>query len=113
MRTFVLAAAATAVASFIITATPADAGGLAGLHKTKIVNGKVCMIDHWHNGQSGAWRSEAQARAVAIRSWKGLVRAEYGSAWQDFHASIHKKWSCSKVSDGQTACKVMSRPCRH
>lgn len=113
MRALIIAATAAAIA---ITATPspsAQAGGLVSLHKLKRVDGKLCMIDHWHNGQSGAWRSKAKAQAVAIRSWKGLVRAEYGSAWADYHASIHQKMTCTAASDGQTACKVISRPCRH
>lgn len=113
MRTYAISSIVAGIASIGIAVGTAQAAGLADMHKTARVNGKTCMIDHWHNGQSGAWRSEAKARSVAIRSWKGLVRAEYGNAWTSFRASIHKRWNCKKLSDGQTSCHVMSRPCRY
>ena len=113
MRASVLAATVAVVAMTFSSAQPVTAGGLIGLHKKKVVDGKTCLIKHWHNGQSGAWPSETKARQVAIRSWKGLVRLEYGSSWANFEASIHKEWTCRKASRGQTACKVRSRPCKY
>jgi len=113
MRAFIMALAAVAIAATALTPSEVLAGGLVGLHKKRHVDGKLCMIDHWHNGQSGAWRTKAQAQSIAIRSWKGLVRAEYGNAWADYHASIHKQMKCVALSDGQTSCTVKSRPCRY
>jgi len=113
MRNFIAATALSTSVMIAAFATPALANSLVDLHTLGKVNGKTCMIEHWHSGRSGAWRSRSKARSVAIRSWKNLVRLEYGHAWANYAISIHKREKCVGASDGQTSCTVMSRPCRN
>jgi hypothetical protein len=113
MRKFFVTAAVSAFALITAFAAPAMSNGLVDLHTLGKVNGKTCMIEHWHSGRSGAWRSKSKAQSVAIRSWKSLVRLEYGNAWANYATSIHKRAKCVSAPDGQTSCTVMSRPCRY
>ncbi|MGI9404898.1 MAG: hypothetical protein ACR2O4_00890 [Hyphomicrobiaceae bacterium] len=113
MRVRILAAGLAATATIAIAASPAQSNVFASMHKTKVVNGRVCMIDHPHHRDSGAWRTKAQAKARAIRAWESYTQMEYGRAWSNYRIAMNKKLKCSKVSGGQTSCTLSAHPCRY
>lgn len=112
MRIPLTAAAAVAFTFVTITATPTDANTLANMHTIKPVGGKMCMVDHPHHRESGAFRSKAQAKARVIRAWENYTRFEYGSAWASYRLAIKKNLKCTTSSGGQTSCTLVAYPCR-
>lgn len=90
--------------------------GLAGLiHKLGVENGQLCMTDHEHFGESGAWPTQDEARYHAVRSWSGFTRLEYGEVWANFELAADKGVECEPAitirGDGW-ACSVKARPCK-
>jgi len=112
MRATLLAAAIAAIAATWFIPTTASAHGLLHILEKKYVAGHLCMTGHLHNGQSGAWRTEAEARQAAIRSWQGFIRFEHGRAWADYRIALQKTVKCTKTSDGQSSCTVKANACR-
>lgn len=109
-------AAIIAVAPYSAFANPSRGGeGLAGIHKLHIENGRLCMADHDHYGQTGAWPTLNKAKQVAVKSWSGFTRVEYGDAWADFSVAAAKKFDCNPVSTNRGdawSCNVQARPCK-
>jgi hypothetical protein len=84
--------------------------GLAGMHTWTRVGGRVCMLDHFHDG-SGSGSTRAAAQRSAIQAWIDFTAWEYGSRWGSWGASVSKRMSCSG-GGGNYSCSVSSRPCR-
>lgn len=91
-----------------------EVGGLAAIHKLHIENGRLCMADHEHFGQTGTWARQELAKSSAIRSWIGFTRLEYGEVWSDFELAAGKGVDCQAVVSrgGGWTCSVTARPCR-
>lgn len=122
MRRLILTAVAAAIVPLALSSTEAAAHaarstdhGLAGMHKLHIEKGRLCMADHDHFGQTGAWPTLAEARAKAVKSWVGFTRLEYGDAWSDFRVAVAAKFDCARTSmvrgEGWS-CTVKARPCK-
>ena len=84
--------------------------GLEGLHDHRREGGKVCMVDHFHDG-SGNGKSRKAAEADAARSWSEFTAWEYGGRWGSFGNAANKTMNCS-TSGGSWSCQVSARPCR-
>ena len=56
--------------------------GLDSLHAQMRIGGKVCMVDHFHNGASSGKASRRAAEAEAISAWSGFTAWEYGDIWE-------------------------------
>ena len=85
--------------------------GLASMHTWVRVGGRVCMLDHFHDG-SGSGSTRAAAQRAAIQSWTDFTAWEYGRRWGSWGASVSKKMGCSG-GGGSYSCSVSSRPCRY
>ncbi|MCH9807307.1 MAG: hypothetical protein K0U74_06225 [Alphaproteobacteria bacterium] len=109
-------AAAVAAAPYSASANPSRGSeGLAGIHKLHIENGRLCMADHDHYGQTGAWPTLRKAKQVAVKSWAGFTRLEYGDRWADFRIAAAKNFDCSPVATNRGeawSCNVKARPCK-
>ncbi len=79
----------------LIGCLPASAQGLAGIHEWVRVGGKICMKDHYHDGQSAGEPSKKAAEAAAIGSWQGFTSWEYGAAWGSFSVASQRR--CAAV----------------
>jgi hypothetical protein len=84
--------------------------GIAKIHTWTKVDGKTCMLDHFHHG-SGNGPTRAQAARTAIRSWAEFTAWEYGDPWGRYSIAARKKMTCSLGSGGWN-CAVEARPCR-
>jgi hypothetical protein len=104
-------AAATVAMSIWASATWADDTGVASIHALRREGGRICMVDHWHFGSSGAQRSQGVAQRTAIRAWQEFTDFEYGSDWARFSRAAAKRVRCSRRSAGWY-CDVEARPCR-
>ena len=119
MRTFIIALAiCAAIAAYPYQSRANNLRfdeGLAGIHKLAMEGNFLCMSDHEHFGESGAWTSLGEAKSYAIKSWSGFTRLEYGEAWANFELAAEKGMSCTPAytsrGDGW-ACEVKARPCR-
>ena len=85
--------------------------GLAGMHTWVRAGGRICLLDHFHDG-SGSGPTRAAAQRAAIRAWSDFTAWEYGGRWGSWGASISKKMGCSG-GPGNFSCEVSSRPCRY
>jgi hypothetical protein len=92
------------------SASLADESGLAGIHTWVRVGHKICMADHFHNG-NGKGASRRQAEAVAISDWASFTSFEYGSSWAHFVLAESKGVACSKTGP-EWNCDLQARPCR-
>lgn len=107
--------AAAALPSTTFAANIQDARGLAAIHDLRIEDGRLCMSDHLHFGESGNWPTMKEAKMSAIRSWSGFTRLEYGSDWADFELAADGKVTCSPAPTGRGegwVCATEARPCR-
>ncbi len=110
-----IAATIAAVPYTALAHTSRGSEGLAGIHKLHIEGGRLCMADHDHYGQTGAWPTLQKAKQVAIKSWAGFTRVEYGDAWADFSVATAKRFDCSPGSTNRGkawSCTVKARPCK-
>ncbi|MBU2583195.1 MAG: hypothetical protein KJ622_15915 [Alphaproteobacteria bacterium] len=115
LASVVVAAAAAAIPYTTFAANIRDAAGLAAIHDLAVENGRLCMSDHPHFGQTGSWPTLAQARTSAIRSWSGFTRIEYGEDWAQFELAADPKLDCSQSATGRGdswTCAAQARPCR-
>lgn len=95
----------------LLSAVPVSAQGLAGIHEWTRVGNKICMTDHYHDGQSAGMKSRKDAEIAAIKSWQDFTGWEYGAAWGTFKNAESKGIKCS--GSGSTwGCSVQARPCR-
>ena len=80
MRSFLRSSAIGAgIICSLLTAQAASAAGLEGLHKHARIGNKICMVDHFHYGQTSGWGTRQQAEASAAQSWSGFTELEYGA----------------------------------
>ena len=86
-------------------------GGLVGLHTLVRKGPKVCMADHFHDGNSAGQPSKKAAEVAAIRSWQEFTAWEYGGAWGSFQLAESRGVSCSG-SGNSWSCNATGRPCR-
>jgi len=107
----VLRAAIAAVGLACLGAMPAAAQGLASIHDQVRVGGKICMADHYHDGNSAGMKTRKEAEAEAIKSWQGFTGWEYGSAWGSFRNAESRSMKC-EAGSGSWSCHVQARPCR-
>lgn len=111
----ILVAAAVAAIPYSAFADNArDAGGLAALHRLGLEDGRLCMSDHPHFGQTGTWPTLEAAKLSAVQSWSGFTRIEYGDDWADFRIAADQKFNCSPARsayDSSWTCNVEARPC--
>lgn len=102
----------------LAAALPAASGGAAGLdklHKQAVEGGRMCMTSHWHFMSSGAWRTKAEAMAVARRGWERFTGAEYGAAWGSLKRAAGVDYGCAAGASArgqQWSCNLKARPCR-
>ncbi|MGD9784693.1 MAG: hypothetical protein AB7E80_01490 [Hyphomicrobiaceae bacterium] len=89
----------------------ADQTGLASMHDLRREGGRLCMSDHFHQGNSSGQRSKKAAMAAAIQSWRSFTDLEYGSDWAHFNRARSKSVSCSG-GGSSWSCSVEARPCR-
>lgn len=88
-----------------------ETGLATALHKVEPVGNRICMISHRHYRSSGAWPTEKQAMAAAVKAWTNYTTLEYGTAWGSFARSHGKKIDCRKTGS-MYACDISSLPCR-
>ncbi|MGE5513116.1 MAG: hypothetical protein ACM31O_17940 [Bacteroidota bacterium] len=103
----VLAAAACSLAAPAM----AQETGLDALHAQVRVGGKICMLDHYHDGASNGAGSRKQAEAEAIESWASFTAWEYGNNWGSWRLAEGKSVSCDRGS-GSWTCTLQARPCK-
>lgn len=115
MFAFLFFAAATAAIPYQASANNMrEVRGLAAMHKLGIENGRLCMTDHIHYGQTGVWPTKNEAKASAIKSWAGFTRFEYGNRWAQFRVAAAKKFDCNAQTNSRGegwTCTVEARPC--
>lgn len=107
---FLVPACVAALAVSTVSASANDTG-LAGIHDLRREGKKLCMSDHFHNGNSAAQSSKAAALQAAISSWAGFTSLEYGSAWASFKKAASKQVTCTQGSSGW-GCDINARPCK-
>jgi hypothetical protein len=91
-------------------AAVAQETGLAGMHTWVRVGGRVCMLDHFHDG-SGSGPTRAAAQRAAIQAWIDFTAWEYGGRWGSYGAAVSKRMGCSG-GRGNYSCSTSARPCR-
>jgi hypothetical protein len=99
-----------------IGATSATAQGLnlSGIHDQVRVGSKVCMKDHFHDGNSANMPTRKAAETEAMKLWQDFTAWEYGRAWGSFRMAESKSMKCSGTyKDRSWTCQVTARPCRH
>ena len=100
------------VVAFATTGTAmAGDNGLAGIHDLRREGRKLCMSDHFHNGNSAGQASKAIALNAAISSWAGFTELEYGSDWASFKKAASKQVTCTQSGAGW-GCDINARPCK-
>ena len=104
---------AAACVAFCGLAWPVQAQetGLDSLHAQVRLGGRICMLDHYHNGSSSGQASRKQAEAVAIRAWAEFTVWEYGAPWGSWRLAETKRVSCGQAG-GAWACTLEARPCK-
>jgi|LNFM01.1.fsa_nt_gb hypothetical protein len=109
VRATLLAAAALCV----IGIAPAVAQGLdlSGIHAQRRESGKICMVDHFHDGSSSGQKTRKAAELAAIKVWQDFTAWEYGPKWGSFALAGSKGVKCDNAADGWK-CNVTARPCR-
>lgn len=85
--------------------------GLDSLHAQIRIGGKICMLDHFHDGASNGASSRKQAEAQAVGSWAGFTAWEYGNNWGSWRLAESKGVSCSQAG-GSWSCTLQARPCK-
>jgi hypothetical protein len=86
-------------------------GALVGLHTLRREGGKICMSDHFHNGNSSGQPSRKAAEVAAVRDYAGFTGWEYGNHWANFAIAGSKRMNCTKT--GNTwGCELEARPCK-
>ena len=99
-----------------LTAAPSyanDTGIASVLHSLRGERGKVCMVGHFHIGDSPhAFASRNAAYKAAIHHWVSFTAAEYGSDWASYGRAANRSADCEKASRNSWTCKVKARPCR-
>ena len=105
-----IAYACAGMLALSLPAATAQAQGLDELHSKVRIGGRICMADHFHDG-NGSGPTRAAAQRAAIRAWIDFTAWEYGNRWGSFGASVSKRMSCSG-GPGNYSCSVSSRPCR-
>ena len=103
------------ISSTLITAPVSanDTGIATMLHTVRAERGKVCMVGHYHIGDSPrAYKSRARAHKTAIRHWITFTAAEYGTDWGNYSRAANRSTDCEKASRSSWTCKVKARPCR-
>jgi len=105
---------ATISSPFITTPSYANDTGIATmLHSMRAERGKVCMVGHYHIGDSPrAYRSRSQAHKTAIHHWVTFTAAEYGTDWSNYSRAANRSADCQKASRSTWTCKIKARPCR-
>lgn len=103
---------AVAAGMLLCTVMQAHAQGLVDLHAKIRVGNKICMADHFHDGNGSSSRSQKDAEAAAVRSWQDFTGWEYGSAWGNFWIAASRGIRCSRDGAGWS-CHVQARPCRY
>ena len=100
----------------LATAPMAGAAGLEGLHKHVQVGNKICMVDHFHYGQTSGWPTRPQAEASAAKSWAGFTGLEYGDEWADFRIATQSSMDCQQSASDRGgvvwSCKAKAVPCK-
>lgn len=87
-----------------------DTGVAQALHSLTRSGGRLCLLDHYHDG-SGSGSTRGGAQAAAIRAWSDFTSWEYGTSWGRFGAAASKTVNCS--GGGRSwSCSVSARPCR-
>jgi hypothetical protein len=69
-----LGLACALAAGVVVSIAPAQAQetGLAGMHSWARIGGRVCMLDHFHDG-FGSGPTRAAAQRAAIQAWMRLL----------------------------------------
>jgi hypothetical protein len=107
----VVLAAACAVSCSFAWPAQAQETGLDSLHAQVRLGGRICMLDHFHNGSSSGQASRKQAEAAAIASWADFTVWEYGPPWGSWRLAETKRVSCAQTG-GSWACTLEARPCK-
>ena len=107
---FGMLAAGLAVATLAGPAMAEDTGLATSLHETRAEGGRLCLVDHYHDGQ-GSGRSKSQAEGEAIKAWSSFTSFEYGSSWASFGNAAGKSMKCAG-SGASWDCHVSARACR-
>ena len=90
----------------------ADETGLAqALHDTRREGGRLCLSDHFHDGNSSGARSRNLAEKAAVVAWAEFTNFEYGSSWASWRNARSKTMSCESGASGWS-CHASARPCR-
>lgn len=103
-------AAVLAALSVSSAAIASETGVAQALHATARIGGRLCLVDHYHDG-SGSGRTQAAAAAAAVRAWSDFTAWEYGSSWGRYGLAVGKSMKCSR-SAGGFSCDVSARACR-
>jgi hypothetical protein len=95
-----------------VSAVKADDSGFASIHDWKNEKGgRVCMSDHFHDGNgTGATRKEAEAAARS--SWVSFTVFEYGTDWGSYTLAASQKMECGNASGPTWSCATSARPCK-
>lgn len=118
MMRFLISSAALAAALIGggLLVAPSEASGLSNLHEQVRIGNRICMVGHYHYGQSGAWATRAQAVAAAAQSWAGFTALEYGDEWAEFRLANQQDMSCKQSDDDRGgvlwSCDAKAMPCR-
>jgi hypothetical protein len=89
----------------------ADDTGLASIHDWRREGGRICMLDHFHDG-AGTGDTRKAAEASAIGSWASFTILEYGTDWGSYQVSVSKKMDCTDQGSKEWSCAVSARPCK-
>ncbi|MCF6197971.1 MAG: hypothetical protein L3J67_01000 [Hyphomicrobiaceae bacterium] len=96
-----------------VPASANDTGIATMLHSVRAERGKVCMVGHYHIGDSPrAYKSRSKAHRAAIRHWVTFTAAEYGTDWGNYNRAANRSADCEKASSSTWICKIKARPCR-
>ena len=113
MKVMQLLALAAGVGFLLPAAALSDDTGVGqALHGTKRIGGKLCLVDHFHYGQSSGHKTRDRAVVAAIKDWAGFTAFEYGTDWARYGHSAARKMSCSQAG-GLWSCNTESIPCKY
>ena len=94
------------------SAAKADDTGFASIHDWKNEKGgRVCMSDHFHDG-NGAGPTREAAEAAARSSWVSFTIFEYGTDWGSYKLAASPKMECGNASSQAWSCATSARPCK-
>jgi len=113
-KSLALGALATLFSTFLSIPSYANDNGIANiLHTVRAERGKVCMVGHFHIGDSPrAFSSRRKAHMAAIHHWVTFTVAEYGTDWGNYNRAANRTTDCEKASRSSWTCKIRARPCR-